>query len=222
MTGKSVFEIIGPAMIGPSSSHTAGALRIGRAARLVLGEKPARAEIVLFGSFAKTYRGHGTDRALAAGLLGMNTDDERIKDALAAAFREGLDIVFKTEPLGAVHPNTAVIALTGVSGRSVFVEGISVGGGNIVISRVNQFTVNIRGVYPTLLVEHIDRPGTIGRVTTILGQRGINIASMNVARKQKGANNLMVIETDEPVTEEVQRQVAALPKVTEIIRMNPL
>jgi len=220
MTGKSVFEIIGPAMIGPSSSHTAGALRIGRAARLVLGEKPATAEIVLYGSFAKTYRGHGTDRALAAGLLGMNTDDDRIKDALAAASREGLDIVFKTELSGAVHPNTAAITLTGVSGRSVSVEGSSVGGGNIVISRVNQFIVNIRGVYPTLLVEHRDRPGVIGRVTTILGQRGINIASMNVARKQKGADNLMVIETDEPVTEEMQKQVAAAPEVIEIITMN--
>ncbi len=220
MTGKSVFEIIGPAMIGPSSSHTAGALRIGRAAGLVLAEKPVRAEVVLYGSFAKTYRGHGTDRALAAGLLGMNTDDDRIKEALAAAAREGLDIVFKTEPSGAVHPNTAAIALTGVSGRSVFVEGSSVGGGNVVITRVNQFMVNIRGVYPTLLVEHRDRPGVIGRVTTVLGQRGINIASMNVARKQKGADNLMVIETDEPVTEDVQIQVAAAPEVIQIIRLN--
>ncbi|MBU7006452.1 L-serine ammonia-lyase, iron-sulfur-dependent subunit beta [Phosphitispora fastidiosa] len=220
MTGKSVFEIIGPAMIGPSSSHTAGALRIGRAARLVLGEKPATAEIVLYGSFAKTYRGHGTDRALAAGLLGMNTDDDRIKDALAAASREGLDIVFKIELSGAVHPNTAAIILTGVSGRNVTVEGSSVGGGNIVISRVNQFIVNIRGVYPTLLVEHRDRPGVIGRVTTILGQSGINIASMNVVRKQKGADNLMVIEIDEPVTEEIQKQVAAAPEVIKIIAMN--
>ncbi|WP_418790785.1 L-serine ammonia-lyase, iron-sulfur-dependent subunit beta [Phosphitispora sp. TUW77] len=222
MTGKSVFEIIGPAMVGPSSSHTAGALRIGRAARMVLGENPARAEIVLYGSFAKTYRGHGTDRALAAGLLGMNTDDERIRDALAVAFREGLVIMFKTELLSAVHPNTAAIALTGVSGRSIFVEGSSVGGGNIVISRINQFFVNIRGVYPTLMAEHRDRPGVIGKVTTVLGQRGINITSMNVAREQKGVDKLMVIETDEAVTEDIQEQVAAVPDVIGIIKIDSL
>ena len=207
-------------MVGPSSSHTAGALRIGRAAALVLGEKPAKAEITLYGSFAKTYRGHGTDRALAAGLLGMNTDDDRIKDALVIAPREGMQTIFALESAGTVHPNTAGVKLTGVSGRTVFVEGSSIGGGNIVIGRVNQFAVYIRGIYPTLLVEHKDRPGVIGRVTSALGQRGINIASMAFAREQKGADNLMVIETDEPVTEEVMKQVEALSDVIEVIKMN--
>lgn len=220
MAGKGLFDIIGPVMIGPSSSHTAGALRIGRVARQVLDEKPVRACITLYGSFARTYKGHGTDRALVAGLLGMDTDDERIRDALGTAVTEGLGAEFGFSGSGNVHPNTADIEVTGVSGKSVFIRGSSVGGGNIVIYAVNRFTVNIQGTYPALLVEHDDKPGVTGRVTTVLGWSGINIAHMHMAREQRGAQKLMVIETDENVPDKILAQIADLQHIIEVVKID--
>lgn len=143
MIKKSVFDIIGPIMIGPSSSHTAGAVKIGNVARSVLGEKPVDAEIVLYGSFAKTYSGHGTDRALVAGLLGMESDNPEIKDALTIAPSQGLTVQFKFSAEGECHPNTADITLRGISGKKIFLQGSSVGGGKVVITRINQYHLSI-------------------------------------------------------------------------------
>lgn len=220
MTMKSIFDIIGPVMIGPSSSHTAGAVRIARAAKAVLGEKIIRAEITLYGSFAKTGRGHGTDRALAGGLLGMDTDDPRIKDALTIASHDGLKILFNYNYSENIHPNTVDFNITSTSGRTVYVEGCSTGGGNIIISRINQFEVNIDGRYPALLVEHADKPGVLGRAATLLGQNAINIAQIRMAREQKGINKLAVIETDEPCPEEIRQRIIDMPHIIEAVNIS--
>ena len=222
MTEKSVFDIIGPVMIGPSSSHTAGAVRIGRYARAILDEKPVKAEITLYGSFAETFRGHGTDRALMAGILGLNTDDSKIKKASDLALAQGLGVLINTGEVPGLHPNTALIILTGSSGKTVQVQGKSVGGGNIIIDRINQYEVSVTGKNPTLLVEHLDKPGVIGRVTTLLGNSNINIAEMKMARNRKGANNFMVIETDQTVSNEMLAEIAARPDITSAIKIEPV
>ncbi|HHW42203.1 MAG TPA: L-serine ammonia-lyase, iron-sulfur-dependent, subunit beta [Syntrophomonadaceae bacterium] len=220
MPARSVFEIIGPVMIGPSSSHTAGAVRIGSIARAVLGEDFRRAEITFYGSFAKTYKGHGTDRALVAGLLGMSGDDSRIRDALNIASTLGLEIRFRIAAEGEeFHPNTADIELTGVSGKRVFLRGSSVGGGNVLITRINQYEVSVCAKSPTLMVEHVDRPGVIGRVAGVLGNNGINIAEMRLTGSNREGEKLMVIEMDRAVSDEVLETITGLPDVTAVIRI---
>ena len=160
-----VFDILGPVMIGPSSSHTAGAARIGGIARAVLAAEPVRAVIQLHGSFAKTYKGHVTDKAIIAGIMGMAPDDERIRRAPELAEAAGLAISIETVELDGAHPNTARILLWDASGRSVTVQGASVGGGNILITAVNGMEVQITGQYTSLIVLHRDTPGTIAAVT---------------------------------------------------------
>lgn len=208
-------------MIGPSSSHTAGAVRIGRVARAILGDRVSRARILLHGSFADTYRGHGTDRALAAGLLGYATDDERIRQALDIAGREGMELSFERADLGPVHPNTALLFLTSPSGRRVEVMGSSVGGGSIVISRINGFEVELTGEYNTLLTVHQDRKGVIAAVTAILAAADINIAFMRVSRRERGATALMLIEVDQPIAGEVLEEIRALPAVEQAMMIEP-
>ncbi len=217
MSARSVFEIIGPVMIGPSSSHTAGAVRIGNIARAVLGEDFRRAEITLYGSFAKTYRGHGTDRALVAGLLGMSDDDCRIRDALNIAATLGLEIRFRLAKGEEFHPNTADIELTGVSGKRIFLRGSSVGGGNVLITRINQYEVSVWAKNPTLMVEHVDRPGVIGRVAGVLGNNGINITEMRLTGSNREGEKLMVIEMDRAVPDKVVETITGLPDVTAVI-----
>lgn len=146
-----VFDIVGPVMIGPSSSHTAGAVRLGLMARKILGEPAVRADINLHGSFAQTYRGHGTDKALIAGILGFAPDDERIREALQLAEEKGLSYRFQKVNLEQAHPNTAVIHLTGTSGRTARVRGSSVGGGNIRITNIDGYEVELTGTYPALI-----------------------------------------------------------------------
>ena len=160
-----VFDIIGPIMIGPSSSHTAGAVRLGRVAAALLGEAARTAQIELSGSFAETYRGHGTDKALVAGIMGMDSDDERIRRSLDIALEKGLEPVFTETEIPGAHPNTARITLTGGSGKRVVIEGASVGGGNILVTGVNGMAVSFTGQYNTVLVLHQDRPGAIAAVT---------------------------------------------------------
>lgn len=222
MTAKSVFEILGPVMVGPSSSHTAGAVRIGRIARNILNEEPAQAAITLYGSFAMTYKGHGTDRALVGGLLDMDTDDVRIKDALDIATARGLVFTFDFAHANDLHPNTAGLLLTGSAGRKVFVEGSSVGGGNVIITKVNDFTVNVTGRYPAMLVKHRDKPGVIGQVTTVLGQNNINIGQMTMSRDTSGPEKLMVVETDHAIPENVLETIRQLPHVSNVVKIGPV
>lgn len=201
MENYSVFDIIGPRMTGPSSSHTAGAVRLGYITRRIMGEEPSHASFTLYGSFAETGRGHGTDKALIAGLLGCMPDDARIRSAYKLARDSGLsvDFIWSEEPVE--HPNTVRIIAEDVNGKETDVTGRSVGGGNILITKINGLDVEVTGEYPTLIIQHHDMPGVISDVSRVLAQLGVNIANMRVFRRGKGDNEAyMVIESDEPVT----------------------
>ena len=196
-----IFDIIGPVMIGPSSSHTAGACRLGLLARGILGQRPAKAEIILHGSFAHTYKGHGTDRALIAGLMGWQPDDARIPDALRIAAEEGMDFSFTPGALGSMaHANSVLLRLRDERGSTCEVVGASIGGGQIMVTNVDGFPVELTGVLPALFVPHRDEPGVIALVSTILATKQINIASMRVFREGKGETASMIIECDQAVS----------------------
>ncbi|OMF24428.1 L-serine dehydratase, iron-sulfur-dependent subunit beta [Paenibacillus sp. FSL H8-0548] len=215
MRFKDTFSIIGPSMVGPSSSHTAGAVRIGRVARQIFGGLPQEAEIVLYKSFAETYRGHGTDSALAAGLLDFDTDDARIRDALKLAEEAGVRIVFRKGENVSVHPNTALLILRG-EGREDRIMGASIGGGNIEITSVNDFDVKATMLYPTMILFHNDRPGMLGEVTSLLGKEGVNIGYMDVDRKSRRGDALSVMETDEAISDELIEKIERMPSVKRI------
>jgi L-serine dehydratase len=213
---RSLFEVIGPVMIGPSSSHTAGAVRLGRLAAAVFGGTPSRARILLHGSFATTGHGHGTDLALVAGLLGMTPDDERIVTALALAAEGGLEITFEQADLGETHPNTARFLLSSADQAEMLVQGCSVGGGDVVLTRIDDFDVEVSGDLPVLVVEHTDRPGVIAGVSAVLAEEGVNIAGMRVSRERRGARALMVIETDQVVDDATVAAVVGVHDVHEV------
>lgn len=192
----SAFEIIGPPMVGPSSSHTAGACRIGLMARRILAEEPRRAVIGLHGSFAATGQGHATDRALVAGVLGFLPDDERLKEALKIASQQGLEVVFEEVDLGEqVHPNSARLALQGDTFATT-VTGSSVGGGAIVIGQIDEYAVDIRGTLETAVMWHLDTPGFLGRIATVCACVELNIASMRTSREERGESALTTLEVD--------------------------
>ncbi len=211
-----IFDIIGPIMIGPSSSHTDGAVKIGRIARELLGEEPKKVLVQFHGSFAETYRGHGTDKAIIAGLMGMMPDDLRIRDSLSLADHMKWSYSFETVNLKNVHPNTVLIEATGATGKSVKVTGSSIGGGNIVMKRLNGLEVEFTGDYNTLVVFHKDTQGTIAMVTSLIGQEGINIAQMKMYRMHRGGGAIMVIETDQRFSEDLLFTITELPNVTDV------
>lgn len=188
-------------MIGPSSSHTAGAARLGKIAGAIGGDNLREVKFLLHGSFAKTYKGHGTDRALVAGILGMEPWDERLRDSLEIAKENGLKVEFKETDLGDMHPNTVKIIMTKYDGSITSVRGSSIGGGNIVINEVDGEQVEFTGEYPTVIIKHIDVPGVISKVTALMYEEGINIAFMKVFRSSKGASSIMVFETDTMVSD---------------------
>jgi len=216
---RSVFDIIGPVMIGPSSSHTAGACRLGELARAVFGGTPRRAHILLHGSFASTGPGHGTDLALVAGLLGMRPDDERIPRAFEFAEQVGLEVDFAEEDLGDAHPNTAVFIMSDDAGTRMTVRGSSLGGGDVIVTAIDAFDVEITGELPLLIVGHVDRPGQIAGVTAVLAENSVNVASMHVSREHKGAGALMMIETDVEVPDEAARAIASQQGITSVRRI---
>lgn len=218
-----LFDVIGPIMIGPSSSHTAGAVRLGRLARELLGEPVVAADIGLHGSFAQTGKGHGTDRALIAGLLGWQTDDERIPRSFEFAQQAGLSFHFETVALGdAAHPNTVVFALKGKSEGVLRITGCSVGGGRIRLTEINGFPLELTGDLAALVTLHQDRPGVIHTVTGILAARAVNIAEMRVSRRKRGSTAVMVIDVDGAITDEVVAEVSALPQIFAARRLNPV
>ncbi len=200
---RGVFDIVGPIMIGPSSSHTAGAARLGLMAGKILGEPVAKAEILLHGSFARTYRGHGTDKALIGGLLGFSPEDERIRNALEIAKERGLEYSFAPIDLGDAHPNTAMFVMTGVNGRKITVGGASIGGGNIEVRNIDTFQIALSGQYPSLIIVHTDKPGVIREISDVLAKHNVNIAFMRVFRRNRGQQAMMIIETDEELTEDI-------------------
>ena len=217
-----VFDIIGPVMIGPSSSHTAGAVRIGRVARALLGSTPVRAHIGLHGSFAKTYKGHGTDKALIGGIMGFATDDERIRFAPSLAQQEGLAVEIEPREVDGAHPNTALVTLVSSDGRQVSVQGSSIGGGNILVTSVNGMEVQVTGQYTTLIVMHKDAPGTIAAVTELLASGGVNICNFRLAREKKGGAAVMTIETDGRFGRELSSRVDGLPNIISSTLLEPV
>lgn len=200
-----LFDLIGPVMIGPSSSHTAGAARIGLTARRLLGEDVKQAEIGFHGSFAKTYRGHGTDRAIVGGLMGMAVDDPRLRESLQLAQSAGMAVTFAPVNIRGAHPNTVRLTLTGVTGSMLTMEAASVGGGNIEVHRLNGLNVAFTGENHTLIIHQTDAPGVIAAVTGILARYGMNIANMQVYRRKAREDAMMVLELDgEPEAEALE------------------
>ncbi len=212
MVQMGIFDIIGPVMIGPSSSHTAGAARIGKIARKILDDELASAEITLFGSFAKTGRGHGTDKALVAGLMGYSPDSGTIRDALAIAEQNHIDITFRMSAVDMGHPNVAEIHAVGKSGKEVTVVGRSLGGGRVMITSVGGFPVEITGEEYTLLTHHNDVPGIVADVGRILAEENVNISNMRVFRKGKGTDAVMIIHSDQKIPEAVVQKIKEINK----------
>ncbi|WP_350344897.1 L-serine ammonia-lyase, iron-sulfur-dependent subunit beta [Proteinivorax tanatarense] len=217
----SVFDIIGPIMIGPSSSHTAGAARLGRMAKIIAGESIKSVTINLYGSFAKTYKGHGTDIAIVAGLLGLTEENNDLKDSFEIAKEAGLNFKICEMAKGASHPNTASFDIITES-KNIFIEGCSIGGGNIVITRIDDFALNLTGKFNTLIIPHRDMYGTITKVTQRLAEDKVNIANMSVVRKEKGVSALMVVETDQKVSNTCIKKIETINEVNSVSFIPPL
>ncbi|MCR4672262.1 MAG: L-serine ammonia-lyase, iron-sulfur-dependent subunit beta [Lachnospiraceae bacterium] len=215
-----VFDIIGPVMIGPSSSHTAGALRLGKVAMKVLdGREPSEVTVELSGSFAKTYRGHGTDRALLAGIMGYKSNDEEIKDAFEIAKERGIDYRFISTEIPGTHPNTARITIKSKDGSVITVQGASIGGGNIRVDNINGLKVDFNGDHNTILILHQDRPGVIAEVTNLMREKfsDVNIGNFRLTRPVKGGHALMTIEIDAVPPEGMIEELRKLDYVLNVI-----
>ncbi|MBY0403939.1 MAG: L-serine ammonia-lyase, iron-sulfur-dependent subunit beta [Cyanobacteria bacterium] len=234
MNHSSLFDIVGPIMVGPSSSHTAGAVRLANLARLI-AEKPIQSvEFVLYNSFAKTYQGHGTDRGLIAGILGYRVDDPQIKDAFQLA--ETHHLAYQITPyLETNHysPNTVVFHLTlknppnpetaeESSPEKLTVVGHSIGGGKVYVSKINEYNVSLKGALPTLILFYKDQPGMIWQVSKIIAERGINIASLQCSRNQRGVQAFMEICLDSLLPQEAVEQIRAIPNIYTVKHIDKL
>jgi L-serine dehydratase len=208
-------------MVGPSSSHTAGAVRIGYVARKIFREEPVSAEIILHGSFAATGLGHGTDRALVAGLLGMHPDDSRIPNSFEIAQERGLDFRFESRELRNAHPNTAKIKLRAADGRELEISAASVGGGRIEVRELAGMPMRFTADKPTLIISNDDKPGSIAKVSEVLSREHVNIATFNVNRSSRGGRAIMVIECDSPVSPEALQHIAASPGILTAAFIDP-
>ncbi|SUO88402.1 L-serine ammonia-lyase, iron-sulfur-dependent subunit beta [Streptococcus uberis] len=210
---QSVFDIIGPVMIGPSSSHTAGAVRIGKVVHSIFGQIPDEVTFHLYNSFAKTYQGHGTDKALVAGIMGFDTDNPDIKNSLEIAHQKGMKIYWDIlKDSNAPHPNTVKITVK-KGDKSMSITGISIGGGNIQVTELNGFSVSLSMNTPTLIIVHQDIPGMIAKVTDILSANDINIAQMNVTRESAGEKAIMIIEVDSRNCQDAVNQIERIPNL---------
>ena len=218
MKFKSVFDIIGPIMIGPSSSHTAGAARIGKVARSLFRKQPTWVKIYLYGSFAQTYKGHGTDVALVGGILDFDTFDPRIIQSIDIAASLGMDVQFFEEEALTDHPNTVKIVM-GDENSQLELVGISIGGGKIEIIELNGFVLRLSGHHPAILVEHNDRYGAIASVANILAQKEINIGHMEVSRKEVGKKALMTIEVDQNIDDTILSELERLPNIVAVTKI---
>ena len=219
---SSIFDIIGPVMIGPSSSHSAGAAKLALMAKYIFGFHIDRADITLYGSFAKTYKGHGTDKALVGGLLGMNADDERIRVSFARASEAGLKYNFIESQEEPEHPNTVMFDLYDTEGHHKSIVGRSLGGGRIEIVRINGLEVEITGDESTILTFHKDRPGIVAKVTKMISDLDVNISSMRVFRKQRYADAVMLIHTDSSVDKDTLSEMEKVNGVTSVMYFEPL
>lgn len=215
MPYRSVFEIIGPVMIGPSSSHTAGAARLGQLARGIFGEEPEEITVRFFGSFSQTYRGHATDVAVIGGLMGFQTDDPRIRDSLAYAKERGISVSLIPEAEPPEHPNTLIMALSRGTNK-LNVTGVSLGGGAVRLTELEGFPLNLTGENPAILILHLDTPGVVAAVTARLAKNEINISHMGLSRRARGKVALMVIETDQAIPPEVEADLMGAPHVLRV------
>ena len=206
-----IFDIMGPVMVGPSSSHTAGAVRIGLISRRLLGSQPVSATLMLHGSFAATGTGHGTDKALVAGLLGMQPDDPDIPRAFSLAEQAGMNLNIGTVSLRGAHPNTVVLTLVNAEGRTLEINASSLGGGRVRVNSLDGLEASFTGDYPTLIIRNEDRPGLVADVATLLSERNVNIATMQLYRDRRGGLAVMVIESDQSI----------YPATTELLRTHP-
>ena len=222
MANIGIFDVLGPIMIGPSSSHTAGAARLGKIARTIVNKPIKDVTFLLHGSFKETYKGHGTDRALVAGILGMMPDDSRLRDSLSLAEKEGLGVNFLPADLGQVHPNTVKFLITDCDDINWEVLGSSIGGGLVEIYEINGNKVKITGEYPTIITCHDDIPGTVSKVSTLFYDNDINIAHMTLVRSQKGKDATMTFEVDNNVSEELIAAIKAVEGVNRVILINSL
>lgn len=219
MKFRSVFDIIGPVMIGPSSSHTAGAARIGLVARQLFQKKPSWVAFHLYGSFAKTYQGHGTDVALVGGILGFDTHDQRMTTSFKHAEDEQLTFSFHEEEAQLDHPNTVRIVM-GDDEDEMELVGISIGGGKVEVKELNGFELRLSGNHPAILVVHDDRYGTIASVATKLAEAEINIGHMEVSRKEQGKEALMVIEVDQNITKEMIAELSSIEHIKKVTKIH--
>lgn len=217
-----VFHIIGPVMIGPSSSHTGGTVRIGRVARALIRGNPVKAKLLLHGSFAETYKGHGTDKALVAGMMGMQTDDIGIRTSLEKAKEIGFDVEIVKGEIPGAHPNTVRITLTDDLGETVTIQGSSIGGGNIVITEIDSLPVHITGQHASVVVLHNDISGTISAVTAVTAKHNINIANLIVNRQKKGGLAVMTFEVDGVLSQSLKEEMNKVPNVINTILIDPV
>lgn len=222
MRNYSVFDIIGPIMIGPSSSHTAGAARLAKVAAAISGGKIKKVDFYLHGSFAKTYRGHGTDKALVAGILGMEPWDENLKNSFEIAKDKKIEINFHPIDLEDVHPNTVKFLITKESGAVSSIIGSSIGGGNIIIFDLDGQQVEFKGDSPTLVTKHKDIPGIVSKITTLLYEENINIGTIKLYRNSKGLEATMALETDEILPQSTIEKIKAIPEIINIKIINPI
>lgn len=211
-----IFDILGPVMVGPSSSHTAGAVRIGNMVRALLGRVPEEADIGLHGSFAETGQGHGTDRALVAGLLGMRPDNMDIPHSFEIAEERGMRVSFQKVQLRDAHPNTALLTVKDAEGKELMVQAASLGGGRIRVDKINGVDVNFTGDYNTLIVRHKDVAGELSRIANELTAGGVNIANMSLFRDRRGGDVLTVIETDQRLLPDVCGRIRLIYAVNDV------
>lgn len=211
-----IFDIIGPVMVGPSSSHTAGAVKIGYVSQKLLGQPVKKAEILLYGSFLATGKGHGTNFALVAGLLGMTQDDKRIPQSFEIARSKGIELVFGKANLKNYHPNSVQLNLTGKNGRHLEIIGESVGGSVINIANIDGLSANFSGDNPTLIVHNKDQPGHVAEVTSMLSHKSVNIATMQLYRANRGGEAVMVLELDQEIPQDALVWLSKLEGVNKV------
>ncbi len=215
-----LFDILGPIMVGPSSSHTAGAVRIGRVTMKLLGSVPKKAEIYLHGSFADTGVGHGTDKALIAGLLGMEPDDMRIPQSMEIAKEMGVDFCFREKHFREAHPNTAYLRVVDSNGKKLELQACSIGGGRILINEIDGIRADFNGDKPTLIVRNEDKPGHVAFVTTTLANAGINVATLVLNRSKRGGDAVIVIETDMNIPIEAIKEIENVSGIHKVTYLN--
>lgn len=211
-----IFEILGPVMVGPSSSHTAGAVKIGLITRKLLGTQPKKAHIYLHGSFAATGVGHGTDKALIAGLLGMSPDDMNIPNSFEIAKKQGMQYVFEQKNIKDAHPNTTILEVENEEKEKLSLQASSLGGGRIAVTRIDRLLVNFTGEKPTLIIQSIDQKGCLAGVTKTISDNEINIATMQLYREKRGGDVIMVIEMDQQIAEESLSYLEGLQGVKKV------